>query len=74
MRYGIDIDPIVPIEWKGNIIFGSKEGKIYLINKSNNCIPILFLGTSIVQNIFHVKDNIFAVSNMDGEIILFEIK
>ena len=71
--YGIDINPIVPIGWKGNIIFGSKEGKIYLINKSNNCIPLLFLGTCRVQNIFHVKDNIFAVSNMDGKIIIFKI-
>ena len=72
--YGIDINPIVPFEWKGNILFGSKGGKIYLINKDNNFTALLFLGTSRMLNIFHVKENIFASSNMDGEIVVFEIK
>ena len=72
--YGLDLTPITPLEWKGNIIFGSKEGNIYLINKDNKFIPLLFLGTSRIQNIYHFKKDIFAASNMDGKIVVFEIK
>ncbi len=72
--YGLDLTPITPLEWKGNIIFGSKGGNIYLINKDNKFIPLLFLGTSRIQNIYHVKKDIFAASNMDGKIVVFEIK
>ncbi len=72
--YGLDLTPITPLEWKGNIIFGSKEGNIYLINKDNKIFPLLFLGTSRIQNIFNIKENLFAVSNMDGKIIVFKVK
>ncbi len=72
--FGLDTMPIKPVEWNNNILFGSKNGNIYLINKNYDWKPLLFLGTARVQNIIHVKDNIFAVSNMDGKIILFKLK
>ncbi len=71
--YGLDTMPVTPIEWEKNIIFTSKNGIVYLIDKNYNVHPLLFLGTCRVQNIFHVKDNIFAVSNMDGKIVVFRI-
>ncbi|MCL5030964.1 MAG: PQQ-binding-like beta-propeller repeat protein [Bacteroidetes bacterium] len=71
--FGIDTMPIDPIEWNSNIIFGSKDGKIYLIDKNYNWQPLFFLGTCRVQNVFHIKDNIFAASNMDGKIVVFKI-
>ncbi len=71
--FGIDTMPIDPIEWNKNIIFGFKDGKIYLIDKNYEWHPLLFLGTCRVQNVFHLKDNIFAASNMDGKIVEFEI-
>jgi outer membrane protein assembly factor BamB/predicted phosphodiesterase len=71
--YGFDLSPITPLEWNGNIIFGSKEGKIYLIDKNNNYNALLFLGTARLLNIFYLKKNIFAASNMDGKIVVFEI-
>ena len=72
--YGIDTMPVSPVEWEKNILFTSADGKVYLIDKNYRWQPLLFLGTCRVQNIFHVKDNIFAVSNMDGKIVVFEIK
>ncbi len=71
--FGIDTMPIDPLEWNKNIIFSSRDGIIYFIDKDFNWQTLFFLGTCRVQNVFHVKDNIFAASNMDGKVVVFEI-
>lgn len=71
--YGLDTMPIQITEWNENIIFGSKNGIIYLIDKNYNVSPLFFLGTARIHTIQHVKENIFAASNMDGKIVLFSI-
>ncbi len=74
MDYGVDTMPVDPIEWKGNILFGSKNGELYIIDKDYNWEPLLFFGTARVQNIFQIGSYKFAVSNMDGKIFIFSIK
>ncbi len=72
--YGLDTMPAEISDWNNNIIFGSKNGKIYLIDSEYNWKPILFTGTARVHTVQHVKDNLFGASNMDGKIFLFTIK
>ena len=74
MDYEVDTMPVTPIGWNENILFGSKDGKIYLINRDYKWEPLLFLGTSRVQNIFRIGQNKFVVSNMDGRIIMFSCR
>lgn len=71
--YGLDTMPIEIIEWNGNIIFGSKNGVIYLIDKNFNSYPLLFLGNARLHTVQHIKDNFFAAANMDGKVVLFKI-
>jgi outer membrane protein assembly factor BamB len=73
--YGLDTMPAEPIERDGKIIFGSKNGKVYKIDKEDNYNwePLFFTGTARVHSVRHLKNNLFAASNMDGKIYLFRI-
>jgi outer membrane protein assembly factor BamB/Icc-related predicted phosphoesterase len=74
VEFGNDEIPNQPIEYRGKIILGSANGMIYLIDENFNCKPLLFTGTAGVYSVKHVKDNIFTAANIDGRIILFEVK
>ncbi len=71
--FGLDTMPIQIADWNQNIIFGSKNGMVYMIDDKYSVHNLFFLGTSRTHSIQHVKDNIFAASNMDGKIIVFRI-
>ena len=66
--------PVTPIEWQGNILFGTKEGNIYLIDKKFKKEKLLFMGNCRVHTIQPMGDGKFAASNMDGKIIFFKLK
>jgi outer membrane protein assembly factor BamB len=72
--FGIDTAPGNILEWNNNILFGSQNGKIYLIDKNYKWDTLFYLGTGGVQNIYHVKDNIFAASDIDGKIVVFKLE
>ncbi|MFO7446774.1 MAG: PQQ-binding-like beta-propeller repeat protein [Ignavibacteriaceae bacterium] len=72
--YGFDVTPTEPIEWNGSILFGAGNGNIYIIDGAYNAEPVLFTGTARVNTVEQIKDNLFAVSNMDGDIFVFELK
>ena len=72
--FGLDTSPADILEWNKNILFASENGKIYLIDKSFKVYPLLFLGTSGVQNMCLLKDNIFAASTIDGKIFVFKLE
>lgn len=74
LQFGLDTMPITPIEWNGNIIFGAKNGIVYLIDKDYKFKKLFFAGTARLHSVQHVKENIFAASNMDGKIILFSVE
>ncbi len=73
LKFGEDTMPCEPIEWNGKIIFGGKNGKVYLIKNDFSWEPLFFTGTARVHSIQHVKNNMFAASNMDGKIFIFSI-
>lgn len=72
--FSLDTMPIQIFDWNDNIVFGSKNGTIFLIDKDYNCTPIFFMGTSRIHTIQHIQEDIFAASNMDGRIVVFKIK
>ncbi|MGE5681091.1 MAG: PQQ-binding-like beta-propeller repeat protein [Bacillota bacterium] len=74
MKFGLDTTPNIPLDYNNNILFGSKDGYVYLIRPDYSYQPLIFTGTSRVLSVQHVKDNTFAASNMDGKIFIFSIK
>ena len=73
MKFGIDTMPTTPIEWESNIIFGAKNGNVYLIDKNNKYKSLLFLGNARVHSVQQIGYNQFLASNMDGEIVVFKL-
>jgi len=71
---GGDTLPGEPIEWQGSSIFGAQNGFIYRIDRSGSLSPLLFLGTAGIQTVLHLKDDLFAASNVDGRIAVFRIR
>ena len=74
LKYGFDLDPTQPLEWKGNYLIATENGTVYLIDKNYKSKPLLFLGNCRLNSVISIKDNIFAISNMDGKIICFKLE
>lgn len=74
LKYGLDTMPVEPIEVNGNVLFGSKNGTVNLIDKNYKHIPLMFTGTARVHSVQHIEGKKFLTSNMDGKITVFEIK
>lgn len=71
--FSLDTMPNKLVDWNQNIIFGSKNGTVYLIDKSYNIHPLFFMGTSRIHSVQLLNEGIFAASNMDGKIVVFKI-
>lgn len=72
--YDEDTSPTKPIEWNNKILFGTEGGYVYSVDQKYNLKKLFFMGTARVNNIKHINKNIFAVSNIDGKIVLFTLK
>ncbi|MDA3861446.1 MAG: PQQ-binding-like beta-propeller repeat protein [Melioribacteraceae bacterium] len=73
VNYGLDTMPITPIEWNDRVVFSSKDGNIYRINKKYRDKSVLFLGTSRVHSVQKIDKKRLMASNMDGKIVIFNI-
>ncbi|MHC1738809.1 MAG: PQQ-binding-like beta-propeller repeat protein [Ignavibacteriaceae bacterium] len=73
LGFGLDTMPSEPLESGGNILFGTKNGFVYLIDAAGNAKPLLYLGTSRVNSVRKVNADTFAVSNMDGTVVIFKL-
>jgi len=71
--YSLDTMPNQLIDWNENIIWGSKNGTINLIDNDYDAYPLFFMGTSRIHSVQQISKNIFAASNMDGKIVVFKI-
>jgi len=74
LKYGLDITPTEIVEDGGKIVFGAKNGTVFEIDKDYNFRPVLFMGNSRINNVVRIKGNIYSAINMDGRIVIFEIK
>jgi outer membrane protein assembly factor BamB len=71
--FGTDTAQTNILAWNNNILFGSQDGKIYLIDKNYKWDALLCPETGGIPNIYHVKDDIFAACYIDGKIIVFKL-
>jgi len=62
------------IEQNGNVLFTTVEGMLYRINKEKEISPVMFLGTTKGHPVKIIAENLFAVSGMDGRIVVFSLK
>jgi len=71
LKFGFDLMPNQIAEVNGNILIGGKNGTVYLIDKNYKSTPLMFLGTSRINSLIHLKENFFAASNIDGSVVVF---
>lgn len=73
VKYDIDTMPVELEETEGNIVFGLENGSVYQINKDYTAKQLLFMGTSRVLSVQHIKENVFTAMNMDGRLVIFRV-
>ena len=73
LGYGLDTMPIVPLEDNGNILFGSKNGNIYLIDSIGKIHNLFFMGSARILSIKKLSENKYIALNMDGDITIFSL-
>ena len=71
--YSMDTSPVEPVEWDNKILFGAENGNVYLIDKNYSWKKLFFAGTAKLNNVNQIKDNMFCVSDIDGNIIVFSL-
>lgn len=74
LPFDLDVNPNSPIEYNNQIIFGSQNGFVYLIDKNYDLKPLLFMGNSRLHTITELFDGVFAAVNIDGKIVVFSLK
>jgi outer membrane protein assembly factor BamB/Icc-related predicted phosphoesterase len=74
-KYGYDIDPSMPVEKEGRVMFGTKNGLIYNLDAATGKIRWLHkLGNTIVNTVLPLSAHRVIVTTMDGKIALIEEK
>ena len=61
------------IEYGGHVLFTTQNGMVNSIENNTELKPLLFLGNSRAHKVIKLKNDTFAVSNMDGHIIVFNL-
>ena len=74
MDFGEDTSMSAPIEWKGSILLGTGNGKVYLIENNLKWKPLFYLKGGAIQSITHLVDDTFVVSNDSGRLVEFKLK
>ena len=71
---GEEITKHKPIEFNRHFLIASDKGTLYLVNKSYNIFPVLFIGTSALHSVQQINENEFLISNFDGKIIYITLQ
>lgn len=74
LKYGLDTSPTNILETEYGILFGAKNGIVYLIDGDSSFKKVLFLGSSRILNVIQLNQNVFCAINMDGKVCIFKIK
>lgn len=61
------------IETDGKALFTTQSGMVYSCEKGNILKPLLYLGAARAHKVIPVNAGVFAVSNMDGRIVIFKL-
>jgi outer membrane protein assembly factor BamB len=71
--YGYDIDPSMPIERNGEVMFGTKSGLVYgLEATSGKILWVHRVGVTVVHTPAIVDSHHLLVSDLDGSLTLLE--
>jgi len=68
-----DPDPSDIIQVNNNILFGSGNGVVYLIDKYFRSSPLLFLGNARITTLQSADNNLIIAANCDGKIVIFKL-
>ncbi|MHB8580612.1 MAG: PQQ-binding-like beta-propeller repeat protein [Ignavibacteriaceae bacterium] len=74
MDFGEDSTKNAFLEWKGKELLSTGYGKVYLVESDLKWKPLFFLGDGVVQNIVHLKDDIFVASSVSGRVVEFKVE
>ncbi len=74
MDFGEDTSMSSPKEWKGSILIGAGNGRVYLIENNLKRKPLFYLKGGAIQSITHLVDDTFVVSNDSGRLVEFKLK
>ena len=72
--YSIDTMPAQAIETGNDILFSTKEGNVYHIDRKKYFQKIFSLGSCRMHNVQQFGGKKLLISNMDGKIALFEFR
>lgn len=72
-KFGLDTMPSSPIEYNGNVIFGGKNGNVYMIDSKNKMHTLFYMGSARILSIAQLNDNSFVALNMDGRFVIFKL-
>jgi len=73
--YGYDIDPSMPVEKRGTLFFGTKNGFVYALNSETGQIKgVHRLSVALINTVTPVDNRRVVVTAMDGRIVLLELQ
>lgn len=73
--YGYDINPSMPIEKNGTIFFSTKNGFLFAVDAKNGEVKFQYrVGVSLVNTVTPIDAHRVVLSDMDGRVMLVEIK
>ena len=73
-KYGYDIDPSMPVEKEGQVMFGTKNGMIYSVEAVSGTITWKYkLGNTIVNTLNPLSKLRVLATTMDGTIALISV-
>ena len=73
-NYGYDIDPSMPIEKEGQVMFGTKNGVIYSVQAASGAMTWKYkLGNTIVNTLNPLSSHRLLATTMDGTVALLTV-
>lgn len=68
-----DLMPVEPVEWKGKILFGAQNGRVYGIDRGGRMEALLDLGPGGIHTLVPLGGGRFAAATVDGTIVVFRV-
>ncbi|HEY6951866.1 MAG TPA: PQQ-binding-like beta-propeller repeat protein [Bacteroidota bacterium] len=73
-KYGYDIDPSMPVECDGTVVFGTKNGLMIGVDARTGVLIWKHkLGNTIVNTLNPLSDRLFLTTTMDGIVSMVEV-
>ncbi len=67
-----DTVPGVPVAWRGNVFYGRRDGKVYMVDGRGTIKPLLCLGAAPIIWVESLGEGVLAAANADGTVVAFK--